>query len=215
MSRACSTCQHLKRAEIDRRLAAGEPAAQLARDYVLTRSGVHRHRVNCLQLAASNALKKEAARGSAAIVLLPSKETLGGAYLDLRNRIDAIVAQAQAQGSLSVAISGLNSIRHTLDSLSRLAGHDRAIETQVNVAVQSNVQLDYTQLVQRLIARFDHQPAIKAAIAQALMAIDGDLTGSAPERAGPENAHVGPTATNGHGAAMTQNGATGPKGVLP
>jgi hypothetical protein len=215
MSRACSTCQHLKRAEIDRRLAAGEPAAQLARDYGLTRSGLHRHRVNCLKLAASNALKKEAARGSAAIVLLPSKETLGGAYLQLRQRIDAIVAQAQAEGSLSVAISGLNSIRHTLDSLSRLAGHDRALETQVNVAVQSHVQLDYTQLAQRLIAHFDHEPAVKANIAQALIAIDDELAGrSAPAGAAPAHTHLCNTATaNGHPVA--QNGATGPKGVLP
>jgi hypothetical protein len=31
MTRPCSTCQHLKRPEIDRRLAAGEPVAQVAR----------------------------------------------------------------------------------------------------------------------------------------------------------------------------------------
>ena len=35
MSRNCHTCQHLKRPEIDRRLAAGEPVAQVARDYEL------------------------------------------------------------------------------------------------------------------------------------------------------------------------------------
>ena len=29
MSRTCSTCQHLKRAEIDHRLAAGEPGEQI------------------------------------------------------------------------------------------------------------------------------------------------------------------------------------------
>ena len=30
MARKCSTCQHVKRAEIDRRLAAGEPGNQIA-----------------------------------------------------------------------------------------------------------------------------------------------------------------------------------------
>ena len=30
MTRKCSTCQHIKRAEVDRRLAAGEPANQIA-----------------------------------------------------------------------------------------------------------------------------------------------------------------------------------------
>jgi hypothetical protein len=38
--------------------------------------------------------------------------------------------------SLAVAISGLNSIRHTLDSLARLAGYDRAIGSQRTLTCQ-------------------------------------------------------------------------------
>jgi hypothetical protein len=41
----------LKRPEIDRRLAAGEPVAQVARDHDLNLSSLHRHRTNCLKLA--------------------------------------------------------------------------------------------------------------------------------------------------------------------
>jgi hypothetical protein len=52
-------------------------------DYGLNASSLHRHRTNCLKLASSNVIKKEAAQGTAAVALLPSKETLGGAYLDL------------------------------------------------------------------------------------------------------------------------------------
>ena len=86
---------------------------------------------------------KETARGTAAVALLPSKETLSGAYFELRERIDQIVAQAKEQGSLAVALSGLNSIRHTLDSLSRLAGHDglRALRSTSRcrpISVRSN-----------------------------------------------------------------------------
>ena len=51
MARKCGTCQHIKRAEIDRRLAAGEPGGQIARDYDLNPSSLHRHRTNCLELA--------------------------------------------------------------------------------------------------------------------------------------------------------------------
>jgi len=75
---------------------------------------------------------KEVARGTAAVTCLPSKEALNNAYFELQERIDQIVTQAEQQGSLAIAISGLNSIRHTLDSLMRLAGYDRP---QVNVAV--------------------------------------------------------------------------------
>ena len=70
-------------------------------------------------------------------------------------------------------MSGLNSIRQTLDSLSRLAGFDRQ-GTQVNVAVQTNVNLDLRQIAERVIQRFDHEPELKARIAQALLEVDNE-----------------------------------------
>jgi carbon monoxide dehydrogenase subunit G len=133
---------------------------------------LHRHKTNCLRLASSNQIKKEAARGSAAVALLPTKETLSSAYSDLRTRIDQIVEQAQQEGSLNVAISGLNSIRQTLDSLARLAGHLQPASTQVNVAVQTNVNVGAMQIAERLIQKFDHEPELKARIAQALVEED-------------------------------------------
>ena len=166
----------MKRPEIDRRLAAGEPVAQVARDHDLNLSSLHRHRTNCLKLGSSNEIKKEAARGSAAIELLPSKETLSSAYLELRTRIDQVVEQAQQQRSLNVAISGLNSIRQTLDSLARLAGHLQPAGTQVNVAVQTNVNVGAKEIAERLIQQFDHQPELKAQIAQALLEEDHEHT---------------------------------------
>lgn len=167
--RTCNTCEHLKRPEIDRRLASGEPVAPVARAYDLSVSSVHRHRVNCLKLGSSNAIKKEAARGSAAVALLPSKETISAAHLELIKRIDDVITQAQEQGSLNVAISGLNSIRQNLDSLARLAGHLQTAGTQINVAVQNNVNISAMQIAERLIERFDGEPELKARIAQALM----------------------------------------------
>jgi hypothetical protein len=171
MARKCSTCQHVKRAEIDRRLAAGEPGNQIAADYGLNASSLHRHRTNCLRLGSSNSIMKETSRGTAAVACLPSKEALNGAYFDLRNQIDEIVVRAKAEGSLQTALNGLNSIRHTLDSLSRLSGFDRQ-GTQINVAVQTNVNLEMTQIVERLIAKFDHEPELKGRIAQALLEVD-------------------------------------------
>lgn len=173
MARKCSTCQHIKRAEIDRRLAAGEPGNQIAQDYGVNPSSLHRHRSNCLGLGSSNAIMKDVARGTAAVACLPSKDDLTNGYFQLRAQIDQIVNQARAEGSLQVALSGLNSIRHTLDSLSRLAGFDRQ-GTQVNVAVQTNVNLGVTQIAERLIAQFDREPEMKARIAQALLEVDNE-----------------------------------------
>ena len=49
------TCQHVKRAEVDSRLAAGEPGSEIAKDYGINPSSLHRHRANCLKLASSSA----------------------------------------------------------------------------------------------------------------------------------------------------------------
>ena len=174
LTRKCGTCQHTKRAEIDRRLAAGEPGNQIARDYHLNASSLHRHRVNCLGLSSANAIMKETARGTAALACLPSKEALNNGYLELQERIDQIVTQAQQQGSLAIAIAGLNSIRHTLDSMMRLAGYDRPIGAQVNVAVQTNVNLDLSNLAKRLSKKFDHEPELKGRIARALLEVDDE-----------------------------------------
>jgi carbon monoxide dehydrogenase subunit G len=174
--RLCKTCEHLKRPEIDRRLAAGEPSTRIAHDYGLTCSSVHRHRKNCLKLGSSNQMRKDMARGSAAVALLPSKESLASAYADLQAKIDEIVTQAQQQGSLNIAISGLNSIRQTLDSLARLAGHLQPAGTQVNVAVQTNVNVGAMQIAERLIQEFDHEPELKARIARALLEEDHEHT---------------------------------------
>ena len=59
MARKCNACQHIKRAEIDRRLAAGEPGNQIAKDYGLNPSSLHRHRSNCLGLSSANEIMKE------------------------------------------------------------------------------------------------------------------------------------------------------------
>jgi len=169
MSRTCSTCQHLKRAEIDHRLAAGEPGKQIAQAYGINPSSLHRHRTNCLGLASANAIEKQAARGSAALACLPSRHQLGSAYAELKDRIDRIASQAEGEGSLKVALSGLNSVRQTLDSLSRLAATS---EADVSAPVPDPMDLD--GLVERILQRFDREPEMKAKIAQALLEMNDE-----------------------------------------
>src|SRR5215469_2200306 len=168
MSRACTTCQHLKRTEIDHRLAAGEPVNQIARDYDINLSSLHRHKANCLKLASSNEIKKEAAQGSVALALLPSKEVLSSMYLGVIARIDEIIAEAKGNGSLPTALNGLNSIRHAVNDLARLAGHLQPAGTQVNVSVQNQtVTVTGAALAERLFQGFP-EPELRARIAKVL-----------------------------------------------
>ena len=60
----------------------------------------------------------------------------------------------------------LNSLRQTLDSRARLAGHLQPAGTQVNITA--------TQIANRVIEKFDKEPELKARIAQALLEVDSD-----------------------------------------
>src|SRR5579871_2241015 len=119
MSRNCAVCQHVKRTEVDRRLAAGEPGNRIAKDYQIATSSLHRHRRNCLKLAPAGAIAKEAARGTVALACLPSKDDLNQAYAGISQEIGEIIADAKRQGSLSVALKGLGALKQTLDSQMR------------------------------------------------------------------------------------------------
>ena len=89
--------------------------------------------------------------------------------LGLIPQIDDICAEARENQSLQIALSGYNSIRQTIDSLARLGGHLQSAGTQVNVAVQTNVNVSAAQIAERLIEAFDNEPEIKARIAQVLL----------------------------------------------
>jgi hypothetical protein len=59
-----------------------------------------------------------------------------------------IVDQAQAGGSLAIALQGLNALRQSLDSVARIAGHDRRVTQQVTV----DLSVTITAAVQAAIA---------------------------------------------------------------
>jgi hypothetical protein len=107
MARPCSTCQHVKRPEIDRRLAAGEPSKQIARDYGLNPSSLHRHRINCIGLASSKDVMKEAARITAA----------------LQVTVDVSVNVTAAVQAVIAAI-GLNPSHHVIAKLEKIVDAD-------------------------------------------------------------------------------------------
>jgi hypothetical protein len=102
----------------------------------------------------------------------------------LHARIDEIIARAQAEGSLKIALSGLNSLRQTLETHARLAGHIGPATAKVNIAIQNNVNVNTTQIAERLIGQFDKEPELKARIAQALVRLDDEAKADRPNSSG-------------------------------
>jgi hypothetical protein len=102
---------------------------------------------------------------------------LSESYQALGERIDEIVTQAQNEGSLRIALSGLASLRQNLDSLARLGAHDHAAKKPPqSVPGYAGPQ----QIAERLIRQFDHEPDIKARLAAALVGMDNEAHTAAP-----------------------------------
>jgi len=74
------------------------------------------------------------------------------------------VTQAQQEGSLKTAISGLNTLRQTVDSLVRW--NIQSADAKADVAVQNNIRGTINQIIECVLNEFDHEPAIKARLAQ-------------------------------------------------
>jgi hypothetical protein len=137
----------------------------LGREFGLGRMSLHRHRLKCIGMPPANSpeiidARREPSRATAALAMLPDREELGAMYLDVRERLHVIIEQAEKQGTGAISVAGLNAVRQTLDSLSRLAGH--AGGPTVNVGLQVN--LSATEIAAELAKRLPDIRTIKAVL---------------------------------------------------
>lgn len=136
MPRHCLTCSHPRHFDVNRDLIAGETTVAVSARYGIALATLQRHRNKCLQAGVSAiAAGKRNTHAALAIAALPTREELGSSYMALTKRIDEIVTAAERQGSLAIAIQGLNSLRQNLDSLAHIAGHHAPAPVQIAVAV--------------------------------------------------------------------------------
>jgi hypothetical protein len=120
----------------------------------------------------------------------------------------------------------LNSLRHTLDSLVRLAGHDRASAVDATGAAAGAPAVDLRRVAERLIDAFDHEPEVKARIAQVLADWDdeGQQARTTPAAAAPHATAAGapsaaivapPSRSPSTTAANTAAANTLPANIVP
>lgn len=192
MPRPCLTCTHPRHFEVNRDLIAGDTTATVSARYKIALATLQRHRNNCLAPGIKIiAAGKRNTQAALAIAALPSREELGGSYMALTTRIDGIIAAAEKQGSLAVAIQGLNSLRQTLDSIGHIAGHDTpAVAVQINTA-----PLDTSAFVAALAAALpDAESRLRFAQAMRAKTIEVPHTtappGALPQRPVLEQAHA-------------------------
>lgn len=220
MGRHCGVCKHPKVHEISRRMATGESLPSLVAAFGIPQSNLQRHRAKCVGTLPVAKLLRIPARVAALEAALPSRDELGSLYGGLRKQLDEIVVEARGRGQLVVSVTAVDAIRRNLDSVARIAGHDRPGDVSITVNTGPTINL----VVERLLLALDSKPEIRDAVAAALAATDlqaapiplPDVTtrsspSSVPDGTADLNSTLPPTSrrarrTSGVGAAPTAGG---------
>jgi len=155
MPRRCTICTNADREAIDSELIQGEKYRNIAEKYSLALTSVYRHK--CEHIPAALTLAREAKRVAAADDLLEQVRYLQEHALD-------ILAAAEKDGKLVVALAAIREARGNLELLCKLAGKLQENQT-VNVLITNP---DWLQLRSRLLKTLESYPEARLAVVGAL-----------------------------------------------
>ncbi len=161
MTRPCTTCQHPKRREIDRLLATGTPAAEVAQRFHLVDRSVRRHAENHVPAAVQAAAKQDD----------QAREIDVLSEVKLLHKITmAILAKNHQDGRL--ALGAIREARGNLELLGKLLG-DLDDRPQVNVLIAPQ----WITVRGALLKALTPYPEARAAVAAALLEVEHVVTG--------------------------------------
>jgi hypothetical protein len=161
--RPCTICSRDFVTEIDAALIRGEGFAPLSRRYAVSEDAVARHHAKCLPIAArqkgaEDAAEAEGERGST---------LLEDAY-SLRQKAVAILAKAEASGSLTIALHAIREAGRLIELQGKLMGQ---IDTSTTLNVTFAPMLVEMQTIMMLALQ--PYPEAREAVTMALQQISG------------------------------------------
>ena len=161
MPRRCTTCAHPKRREIDRLLATGTPAAEVAQRFNLVDRSVRRHAESHVPASVQSAAKQDE-QAREIDVLAEVKQLY---------RITMSILARNAQEPRT-ALGAIREARGNLELLGKLLG-DLDERPQVNVLIAPQWITIRGALLKALVP----YPEARAAVAEALLEVDHVITG--------------------------------------
>ncbi|MGI6601357.1 MAG: hypothetical protein ACOX3N_06025 [Dethiobacteria bacterium] len=112
MARTCSICTHQERQAIDRALVVGTSLRDIAGQFGVSKSALHRHRAHIPEALTMAKEAEEAARA----------DDLLAEVVELQNRAVSILDRAEKAGQLQTALNGIREARRCLKLLAQLQG---------------------------------------------------------------------------------------------
>ncbi len=154
MPRTCSVCTHPRREEVDAELVSGTPLRNIAEQFRLKTTSLHRHKNS--HLPADLAKAQEAEVVAAADSLLSRLE-------HLTEEAHRLKGKAEKGGDLRTALSAVRELVRMVELLAKLRGE---LDESPKVAV---VALPQWQIVMQALGQY---PDARLAVARALEMAD-------------------------------------------
>ncbi len=156
--RPCRICENNRREEIDAAITDGIAFRRIAAQFVVTEQSIRRHSKGCLKSAV------KAARTAREAATVKTGMTTMDRLEDTLKQTLGIVEQAQAEGDLRLALSGLGEVRKHIELSAKLLGEIRSGEVSVGVTTFI-APMDWERLRNQIVlALKDFPEAINALV---------------------------------------------------
>lgn len=154
MARKCSVCDHENLEEINRLLVEGASLRDIAGQYSVSKSSLHRHKESHIPVALTQA--QEAQEVAHADNLLSQVQSLQAKAL-------AILAKAEKCGDLKTALHGIREARACLELLAKLQG-----ELQQEGTINITLAPEWLELRAVILQTLEPFPEARIRLAQAI-----------------------------------------------
>jgi hypothetical protein len=155
--RPCSVCSHAERADIERRLLAGEALRKVSARTGTTIQSLTRHRDNHMSRSVAAAADRERQE-----VAETHDASLLDQVRDLHKKALALMAQSYRAGDLRTALSGVSAATKLLELQGKFLG--QIAPTTINVLISQ----EFKTIQVALLSALDDFPAAKQSVLRAL-----------------------------------------------
>ena len=163
MPRKCTVCEHEKVEEINRLLLEGVSLRDIAGQYSISKTALHRHKKDHLP---AKLVKAQEAREIA------KADSLLDQVTELRDKALSILDKAEQAGDLRTALQGVREAKGCLELLARLQGE---LQEQATVNILINPQ--WLSLRTVILEALDRYPEARQAVARALREVESNVVG--------------------------------------
>ena len=161
MPRKCTVCEHEKVEEINRLLLEGVSLRDIAGQYSISKTALHRHKKDHLP---AKLVKAREAREIA------KADSLLDQVTELRDKALSILTKAEKAGDLRTALQGIKEARGCLELLARLQGE---LQEQATVNILINPQ--WLSLRTVILEALDRYPEARLRLAEALREVESGV----------------------------------------